>query len=74
MKEKVAQSCPTLFQPLNCSQPGSSVHGILQARILGLVAIPFSNGIFPIQGLNPGLPNCRRIINHLSYQGRPIFK
>ena len=38
----VAQSCPTLCDPTDCSPPGSSVHGILQARKLGWVAIPFS--------------------------------
>ena len=38
----VAQSCPTLCDPTECSLPGSSVHGILQARILEWVAIPFS--------------------------------
>jgi len=32
---------------MDCSSPGSSVHGILQARILEWVAIPFSRGIFP---------------------------
>ena len=40
----VAQSCLTLFNPMDCSPPGSSVHGILQARILEWVAIPFSRG------------------------------
>ena len=39
-----AQSCPTLCDPTDCSSPGSSVHGILQARILEWVAIPFSRG------------------------------
>ena len=38
----VAQSCLTLFDPVDCSPPGSSVHWILQARILEWVAIPFS--------------------------------
>ena len=38
----VAQLCPTLCDPVDCSTSGSSVHGILQARILGWVAIPFS--------------------------------
>ena len=38
----VTQSCPTLWDPMDCSLPGSSVRGILQARILELVAIPFS--------------------------------
>ena len=37
-----AQSCPTLCDPMDCSPPGSSVHGSLQARILEWVAIPFS--------------------------------
>ena len=39
---KVTQSCPTLCDPMDCSLPGSSVHGILQARILEWVASPFS--------------------------------
>ena len=42
---KVAQSCPTLYHSMDCSPPGSSLHGILQARILEWVAIPFSRGI-----------------------------
>ena len=41
---EVAQSCPTLCDPVDCSLPGSSVHGILQARVLGWVAISFSRG------------------------------
>ena len=40
----VAQSCPTLCDPMDCSPPGSSVHGILQPRILEWVDIPFSRG------------------------------
>ena len=40
----VTQSCPTLCSPIDCSQPGSSVHGILQERILEWVAISFSRG------------------------------
>ena len=42
LKVKVAQSCPTLCSPMDCSLPSSSVHGILQAKILEWVAIPFS--------------------------------
>ena len=38
------QSCWTLYDPIDCSLPGSSVHGILQARILEWIAIPFSRG------------------------------
>ena len=41
---EVAQSCPTLCDPMNCSLPGSSLHGILQARVLEWVAISFSRG------------------------------
>ena len=46
MKVKVLidQLCLTLFNSMDCSPPGSSVHGILQARILEWVAIPFSRG------------------------------
>ena len=36
--------CPILFEPMDCSPPGSSVHGIFQARVLEWVAIPFSRG------------------------------
>ena len=42
--ELVAQSCPTPRNPMDCSQPGSSVHGILQARILVWLAVSFSRG------------------------------
>ena len=44
VKSEVAQSCPTLSDPMDCSPPGSSVYGILQARVLEWVAIPFSRG------------------------------
>ena len=43
---EVAQSCLTLCDPVDCSPPGSSVRGILQARILEWVAIPFSKDIY----------------------------
>ena len=42
-------------EPTDCGPPGSSLHGILHARILEWVATSFSRGIFPTQGLNPGL-------------------
>ena len=41
-ENKVAQSCPTLSDPMDCSPPGSSAHGIFQARVLEWVAIAFS--------------------------------
>ena len=40
---EVVQLCPTLCDPMDCSLPGSSIHGIFQARILEWVAISFSN-------------------------------
>ena len=59
-------SCTTLCNPMDCI-----VLGILQARILEWVAVPFPQGIFPIQGLNSGLPHFRRILYQLSHQGSP---
>ena len=44
VKVSVAQSCPTVCYPMDCSPPGSSVHGTLQAKILQWVAVPFSRG------------------------------
>ena len=43
-ESEVARSCPTLCDPMDCSPPGSSVHGILQARVLEWGAIAFSRG------------------------------
>ena len=67
----VTQSCLTLCDPIYCSMPDSSVRGILQARILEWVAIPFSRGSSLNQGSNPGLLHCRQILYCLSYQGSP---
>ena len=51
----VAQSCPTLCNPMDSSPPVSSVHGILQARILEWVAMPFSGGSSNL-GIEPRSP------------------
>ena len=67
----IAQSCPTLCDAMDYSPTGSSVHGILQARILKWVAMPFSRGIFQIQGSNRGLLHYKQILYHLSHQGSP---
>jgi len=49
-----------------------TVHGILQGRLLEWVAFPLLlQGIFPTQGLNPGLPHCRQILYQLSHKGSP---
>ena len=55
---EVAQSCPTLCDPMDCSPPGSSVHGILQTRLLEWVAISFSKGSF--------LPRDRTQVSHIA--------
>ena len=54
VKVKV-KSCPTLCDPMDCSLPGSSLHGILQARVLEWVAISFSRDL-PNPGIEPGSP------------------
>jgi len=64
---EVAQSCPTLCDPMDCSLPGSSVHGIFQAIVLDCHFL--LQGIFPTQGSNPGLPHCGQILYRLSHQG-----
>ena len=60
MHAKLHQSCPTLFDPMGCSPPVFSVHGILQARTLNWVATPYSRassnpGIEPASPLSPVL-------------------
>ena len=67
----VVQLCPTLCDPMNCSPPGSSVHGDSPGKNTTAGCHAFLQGIFPTQGLNPGLPHCRRILYQLSYPGSP---
>ena len=55
VKVLVTQLCLTLCNPMDCSLPGSSVHGVSQASILESVAISFLQGNVPTQGLNPCL-------------------
>ena len=59
-------SCVRLCDLMDYSPPGSSIHGIFQARILW--------GAISIQGSNPGLPHCRQTLFHLSHQGSPNCK
>ena len=54
-ESEVIQSCPTLSDPVDCSLPGSCIHGILQARILEWVAISFSKDL-PNPEIKPGSP------------------
>ena len=58
----VTKSCPTLLQTLDCSPSGSSVHGVLQARILELVAVSSSSGFSQPRGWT-----------YISYIGRQII-
>ena len=55
VSSKVAQLSPTLYDPMDCSLPGSSVHGIFQTRVLEWVAIT-SPGDLPDLGVEPGSP------------------
>ena len=71
----VTQSCPTLCDPVDCSLPGSSVHGILHSpgknTEVGCHAL--LQGIFLTPGSNPTLLHCRWILYHLSHQGSPFL-
>ena len=74
---KVAQLCPPLCDPMDCSPPGSSVHGILQTRIMELVAIPFSRGSSrPRDQTWVSCISCisRRILYGLSHQESPFHQ
>ena len=62
VKVLVTQSCLTLCDPMDCSLPGSSVHGIFQARILEWVAISFSRRSSQHLALNPGVWHCRQTL------------
>ena len=69
VKVLVAQVCLTLCNPMDCSPPGTSVHGIFQARILdGVSSQSLLQGIFPAQGSKLGLLQGRQILYHLSHQ------
>ena len=63
--------CPTVCDPTDCSPPGSSVHGILQARTLEWAAIPFSRG--SSQPMDRTQVSCTtgKILYYLNHQGSP---
>ena len=69
---KVIQLCLTLSDPTDCSPPGSSVHGILQARITGVGCHFLLQGIFPPRGSKLGLLQSRQILYHLNHQQSPL--
>ena len=61
---KVTQSCPTLWDPMDCpwNSPGQNT---------GVGSLFLLQGIFPTQGSNPGLPHCRWIVYQLSHKESP---
>ena len=67
----VTQLCLTLCSPMDCSLPGSSVHGESPGKNTGVGCHALLHGIFPTQRSNPGLPHCRWILYHLSHHGSP---
>ena len=67
----VTQSCLTLCDAMDCSLPGSSVHGDSPGKNTGVGCHALLQGIFPTQGSNPDLPQCRQILYCLSHHGRP---
>jgi len=56
---------------MDCVPPRSSVYGDSPGKNTGVGCHYIIQGSFPTQGSNPGLPHCRRILYHLSPQGRP---
>ena len=66
----VAKSCPTLCDPMDCSPPGSSVHGILQAWLLEWLPFPCPREL-PDSGIEPRSPALQAILYHESHQGIP---
>ena len=58
-ESEVAQLCPTLQDPMDCGLPGSSAHGIFQARVLEWGAIAFSAGLHSAANNFPRFSNCR---------------
>ena len=69
MMRLVVQSCPTLCDPMDCGPPGSSVHEDSPGKNTGVGCHVLLQGVFPTQGLNPGLPHCTWFLYHLSHQG-----
>ena len=68
-ESEVIQSCPSLRDPMGCSRPGSSVHGILQARVLEWVAIAFSDLINLVPDFNDASEMFSLITSETKMQG-----
>ena len=70
VKVLVSQSCLTLWDPMDCSSPGPSILGLLQARSNGVGCHSLLQGVFPTLELNLGFLHFRQILYHLSHQRR----
>ena len=66
VKVNVTQSCPTLCDPMDYNSPWNS-----PGQNTGVSSLSILQGIFPTQGLNPGLPHCRQILYQLSHNRSP---
>ena len=66
----VTQACLTLCDPMDCGLQGSSIHGILRARMLDVGSHSLLQGIFSNQGLNLGLLHCKQIILTVEPSGK----
>ena len=69
----VMQLFLTLCDHMDCSPPGSSVHGYSPGKNTEVGCSALHQGIFPTQGLNPGLLHCRQILYYLSHQGSLLY-
>ena len=69
----VAQLCLTLCNPVDCSPPGSSVHGDSPGTNTGVGCHALLQGIFPTQESKPSFLHCRWILYHLSHQGAHAY-
>ena len=72
-ESEVAQSCSALCCPMACSLPGSSIHGIFQARSTGVGCHFLLQVIFPTQGSNSGLPHHRQMLLISELPGKPLY-
>ena len=70
----IAESCPTLYDPMDYSPPGSSVHGDSPGKNIGVGCHALPQEMFPTQGSNLGLSHSWQILYHLSHQGRLPLK
>ena len=70
----VVQSCLTLCDLMDCSLPGSSIHGDTPRKTTGVGCHALLQGIFPTQGLKPGVLHCRQILLPSELPGKPSKK